>query len=867
MTVVPMRSSQARHPGPPFLWDRQLRPAIDSMVAHPASPPRALVVGNAGSGKSSTLRHLHEVLRELERPVHVAHAGAVTGTQVPRGDVLLIDDAHLLDDALLESVQARAADPGAGLIVSIRPWPWSNRIRAIARMLERTAAPIVLGHVGRPDVLRHLEAQGRSLPEHCLRDILDATGGLSWLVAEALRQHDERDCAAGRAHGELQRALEERVSHRLDLVDPDLRRAIEKVSVVPAGGAMVLSDVAEDVVAQGHAEGLLLRNGSPVPIVRTTVRATVSARRLAELSEAIAGGLAHSAAEGDGTLDWGALLGSTAVGTALMEHADRMLDTRPARAAELYRAAAGSGVDPAVLAVREAEAAWASGDLDAAGTIAEDAPPHSRTVDGDRLANVAAGVWAARGMMAQADAVYRAFPPAAGEASALAAIAAIGNGSIPGIDADADGRAAPSTLRVAMDLTRRGLIGSITGGDPAVALADLVRAAEMYTSARSSRPVPELPAVIATAVSLNLGAMLTAQTVVDDAIRGGHGGLWARPRLLLWRAWVAVQRARPADAREALARAHALAPSMSARDALLARAVEVAIARRYEDASRLEEAWRHARAALLRTDIDLYLLHPLAELVSSAPRVGDTARVQPHLLRALEITSGLGDPSQWIAHLRWAGIQQGILLGQPAQLAPHAKALVAASADNHVAAVMARAGRVWTSVLGGSVDAPAVETAAEGLASIGLKWDGARLAGHGAGRTSDRRIAARLLACARELHPSDGTRKLMTTDADSAAGSTRTAPEEILSEREIEVARLVLQGKTYAEIGEAIFISPRTAEHHIAHIRHRLGATSRSEVIAKLRQLIGEDASGATSDHGRERATEGPPSRSSRVSG
>ena len=45
----------------------------------------------------------------------------------------------------------------------------------------------------------------------------------------------------------------------------------------------------------------------------------------------------------------------------------------------------------------------------------------------------------------------------------------------------------------------------------------------------------------------------------------------------------------------------------------------------------------------------------------------------------------------------------------------------------------------------------------------------------------------------------------------------------------------MLQGKTYAEIGETIFISPRTAEHHIAHIRRRLGATSRSDLIAKLR--------------------------------
>ena len=58
------------------------------------------------------------------------------------------------------------------------------------------------------------------------------------------------------------------------------------------------------------------------------------------------------------------------------------------------------------------------------------------------------------------------------------------------------------------------------------------------------------------------------------------------------------------------------------------------------------------------------------------------------------------------------------------------------------------------------------------------------------------------------------------------------------------MARLVLQGKTYAEIGETIFISPRTAEHHIAHIRRRLSATSRSDLIAKLRVVVEQAAQG-----------------------
>jgi DNA-binding CsgD family transcriptional regulator len=154
---------------------------------------------------------------------------------------------------------------------------------------------------------------------------------------------------------------------------------------------------------------------------------------------------------------------------------------------------------------------------------------------------------------------------------------------------------------------------------------------------------------------------------------------------------------------------------------------------------------------------------------------------------------------------------------------------------------MAQAGRVWTATLAGSVDPDAVEAAAHGLASAGLGWDGARLAGHGASRATDRKISARLLSCARELHPNESLRKSARADDENrppSSGSERV----VLSERELDVARLVLQGKTYAEIGETIFISPRTAEHHIAHMRRRLGAASRSDLIAKLRVVVEQAA-------------------------
>ena len=134
-----------------------------------------------------------------------------------------------------------------------------------------------------------------------------------------------------------------------------------------------------------------------------------------------------------------------------------------------------------------------------------------------------------------------------------------------------------------------------------------------------------------------------------------------------------------------------------------------------------------------------------------------------------------------------------------------------------------------------------VEKAALGLASVGLAWDGARLAGHGAGRTEDRRAISRLLACARRLHPREEMRPA-TGDDDAPAPASRPRSHDELSPREREVAALVIEGKTYAEIGASIFISPRTAEHHIARIRRRLGATTRSDLITKLRLVIDDGA-------------------------
>jgi len=136
-----------------------------------------------------------------------------------------------------------------------------------------------------------------------------------------------------------------------------------------------------------------------------------------------------------------------------------------------------------------------------------------------------------------------------------------------------------------------------------------------------------------------------------------------------------------------------------------------------------------------------------------------------------------------------------------------------------------------------------VTVAARALAQYGLGWDATRLASQAALHTPDGRVSGAMLQLARDLKlavvgQDDGV------DAPTAVASVRQAgssmlPSSRLSEREREVAELLLQGLPYRDIGSQLFISAKTVEHHVARIRRRLGAESRSELLSMLRAILG----------------------------
>ena len=79
----------------------------------------------------------------------------------------------------------------------------------------------------------------------------------------------------------------------------------------------------------------------------------------------------------------------------------------------------------------------------------------------------------------------------------------------------------------------------------------------------------------------------------------------------------------------------------------------------------------------------------------------------------------------------------------------------------------------------------------------------------------------------RYLHPSLGAELIRAEDEASRGARERGIP---LSEREVDVLRLVARGYANKEIADELFISVRTVETHKTHIMQKTGLRARSEL-------------------------------------
>jgi two-component system, NarL family, response regulator NreC len=86
------------------------------------------------------------------------------------------------------------------------------------------------------------------------------------------------------------------------------------------------------------------------------------------------------------------------------------------------------------------------------------------------------------------------------------------------------------------------------------------------------------------------------------------------------------------------------------------------------------------------------------------------------------------------------------------------------------------------------------------------------------------------------LNPRLGARLAMTP-------AEPAGPPDDLTERELEILRLIALGHTNQEIAGQLYLSVRTVETHRAHIQQKLRRTSRAELVryALDHGLIGSD--------------------------
>jgi DNA-binding CsgD family transcriptional regulator len=851
---------------------REVRSAPDSLR-------RVDVVGPGGYGKSVLLDTLADAFRG---------AGVAVRTEPPDGgeplgadEALLVDDAHLLATPELERLAALAEAPDGYLIVAHRPWPRPPGTAALGAALAARRPPVVLDLLDRVGVAARVAlhlGNGSEPPAEAFLDAVHAqTGGLPLLVDRLLAALVEQaggDRARLRALATAQPPAEllAQIGYTVQALPLGVRdlllacalgAPLEAELLVPLLGLPADDGHAalDELVEAARSAGMLTMDGSAVPLVSAAVLARTppasrleTQRELAEL-ELNRGGSVLAAARG--LLDTAA--SGARIAGVLTTAADEALRTGNEDAGEFLEAAVRAGAQTLELASRRAEAAILDGDLDLALAQADlvlAAPDQVPAADVVQAGSVAAAVLARRGMLARSAELYRWMgSESMATSAALAVPALIGTGALDEarkvLDGPAGANRPPTMLAGAEELMASGVYESIAGS-PTAALSQLTRAAALLESSSRAALLPDTPAALAALVAVHCGELDVAQSVLERAIRVRLGGRSAATRHRLLLGWIALFRGATAAARAALQAASPPGGELEPRDEFLAAALDVALTRRTGDLASLMPAWGRAREAIVRHPVDLFVLQQLGELSIAATRLRQASWVSPHLDEAAQLLSSLGNPALWAAPLHWSGLHAAILSESRDAAKRHAAALEEAADGSRYASAMATAAQHWVRLLDAEVDAVAVEAAARGLHAVGLAWEGGKLAGQAAIRTQDRKAMTTLLGCARALQSTGPATRLAVPDiGEEDVGALRTAaaldPEPTaddaadgpLSDREREVASLVLEGLTYKQIGEQLFISAKTVEHHVARMRHRLGSGSRGELFAHLRQIVG----------------------------
>jgi DNA-binding CsgD family transcriptional regulator len=244
---------------------------------------------------------------------------------------------------------------------------------------------------------------------------------------------------------------------------------------------------------------------------------------------------------------------------------------------------------------------------------------------------------------------------------------------------------------------------------------------------------------------------------------------------------------------------------------------------------------------LAESIVDRLAMQPGGKIQVSVPglvfhlacRRGDRVRAAQALAVVLQKAQGRRKWTDLAHDLVSAGLAGGL---PPSALWPLVDHMSQAAADGWRSLVEAqlieaegRSADALPKYLSAAEAAPEIPPAPRGTAHVGAARCLLALGRHD-------EAAAHVSEAGRLLARWAGWRVAEVAAMRSLLGLGAEAPGESgLTPRELEVARLVADGLTNAELARRLFISPRTAAVHVSNILSKLGLSSRTQVADRLR--------------------------------
>lgn len=787
---------------------------------------RRLVIGPGGSGRTYRLRAwvAEAGLDPTDSSVVAWIAGHPTRSPDDRAvraavdsgvSLVVVDDLQWFGESALDVLLDAASNAGTGgpaVWASRRPWPSNQTLQIFNDVLTELDGA---GRVGLLDAEEFATAAGQMFGRATSSDLLEqlhaATAGSVGLAADAVASNWSGDLDA------VPEELVDAVAGRVARCGAEAGALVRLLAVAPELDPADVVEALEEGLDRNYAQravragGLLDSDGLLIPLVRAAITADLTDTETAELHDRLA--IVLTISQPDAAVEHlvagsGTIPGAT---DALIDAARRLQVTDPDRALALADQASELGLVDDQLTLVRARAAFELGRGDALAyldQLGETGPDAAAIAFGMDLRDLRWASAAAR--------------PLAGDLAepmkALADMMTAGVGDV----ADEPG----ASPQVALIRATARSVADVANGRTSDALSGFALAADDVDRVRPETPLGATPHGLGGLAATFVGDLDAAEALLTQAIDRRTGGAGEATAHRLLRAYVQLVGGDYQAALEAVRSGEGA--DWTQRDRFILAAIDAAIARRSGDTTRLRDAWKRADPVLVRQSTSWLLTDLFIELLAAGARLGDTRRVQPVTDQLIAQLDQLPSDGPGGIAARWVELQLAIARDDGVGIDAATAALVELEPSDPRSDARTAAASIWADIRAARATEDDAVRVADLLAAVGDGWEASRILGQAALDQPDPKVARRLLEAAR-------TYAVEPTE-DTGGGLLALG----LSDREAEVAVLVSEGRTHKEVGAQLYISPKTVEHHVARIRQKLGATSRAELLAVIREATGQ---------------------------